>query len=270
MTDVSSAVPAPGRVATDPGRARIWTFYSLVAATVLLFTVPMAPFLVIPVAWPFMAEALGVHQLHDVGVSTMIWVMVAGLLAQLRRPEHQVGGMQQVLLFLIVWVSLTAISRMVDLMSFGPIHLAIGLSFVIAALHPARAEVARIGLRPDPFVAALALIAAGPLLVYAWGQLRLDHSALPLVAHGGHWTAMGTLTASIVVLALLGATRPRGWRVPVWSAGAAALLFGTASAGLPLRPSSVGPLWGVLAAGWGIAFVVVAEMRYRRGWGRAS
>jgi hypothetical protein len=79
-------------------------------------------------------------------------------------------------------------------------------------------------------------------------QLGLDHSALPLAAHGGHWTAMATLAVSIVVLVLLAATRPRGWRVPVWSVAGAALLFGAVSATLPHMPSSIGPIWGALVA----------------------
>lgn len=85
--DTPAAVPAPGRVAVHPGRNRRWAFYTLVGVTVLMFAAPMAPFLVIPVAWPFLGERLGVHQLHDVSVATMLWFMIAGLLAQFRGPS---------------------------------------------------------------------------------------------------------------------------------------------------------------------------------------
>jgi len=74
---------------------------------------------------------------------------------------------------------------------------------------------------------------------------------------------MASLTVVIVLLALLGATRPRGWRVPVWSVGIAALLFGTSSAALPHMASSVGLFWGALAALWAISYVATAEVRYQ-------
>jgi hypothetical protein len=78
------------------------------------------------------------------------------------------------------------------------------------------------------------------------------------------------VAVSIVVLALLSATRPRGWRVPAWSAGGGALLLGISSAALPQMPSSIGPAWGALAAAWGVAFVAVAEVRYRGSPPRAA
>jgi hypothetical protein len=242
-------------------RARRAAFYITLAAAFLLLAAPMAPFLVIPLAWPFLAEQLGVHQVHDIGVAALLWLMVVGLLAQTRGPERQVGAMQQLLIVVLSIVALTAVSRPATLLN--PLLLPFGLAFLGAALHPARAELARITLPIDPVLATLALLAAGPLMVYARGQLRLDHSLLPLAAHGGHWTAMATLVVSLVLLALLGATRPRGWRVPVWSVGGGALLFGISSAALPHMPSSVGPAWGALAAAWGVVFVLVAELRYR-------
>lgn len=261
MTGISEGGRAPERAAPRLSRVRMWTFYTVLLAALLLLAAPMAPFLVIPVAWPFLAEQLGIHHLHDIGVATMLWLMTLGIIVQVRRPERQVGAMQQVLLVILTLTGLTALSRPDTLV--GPLALAFGLVFAGAALHPARADVARVRLRADPFMAALAVLAAGPLLAYARGQLRLDHSGVPIAAHGGHWTAMAALAVSIVVLALLAATRPRGWRVPVWSAGGAAFLFGTASAVLPRLASSMGPTWGALTAAWGVAFVVTAEVRYR-------
>lgn len=264
IVDVSEAAPALQPVLPSMSRARVWAFYIVLGAALLLVAVPMAPFLIIPIAWPFLAEELGVHQLHDVGVATMLWFMVVGLVAQVRGAERRVGAMQQLLLVAVMMVGMTAIGRPATLLSPNPLLLAMALIIACAALHPARAEVARVKLRLDPVLAALALLAAGPLLVFARGQVRLDHSALPIAVHGGHWTAMATVAVLILALSLLGATRPRGWRVPVWSAGGAALLVGTASAALPHMPSSPGPVWGVIAALWGITFVVTAEMRFRR------
>jgi hypothetical protein len=264
MADVIPVAPPLDRVDPRPARARRLAFYVVLTAALLLLAAPMAPFLVIPVAWPFMAEELGAHRFHDIGVATMLWLMIVGLFMQLRNARQQIAAMQQVLLVIVTMLVLTALSRPATLATPDPLLLFFGLAIAVAALHPCRADSARLRLRADPFVAGVALLAAGPVFAYARGQLRLDHSALPLAAHGGHWTAMAILTVALLLLSLLGATRPTGWRVPVWSAGATALLFGIASAALPHMPSSVGPFWGVLAAAWGISYVVTAEVRFRK------
>jgi hypothetical protein len=251
-----------GSAAPEGSRTRHRAFLITLALAVALLAVPQAPFLVIPVAWPFLGEQLGTHQMHDVGVSTLLWLILAGLLAQFRRPEGQVGGMQQTLLIILVFLGATAIARPATLKE--PQALLFTLPFAVALVHPARQEVARLRWRLDASVAALATVAAVPFLLYARQQLSLDSSALPLVAHGGHWTTMATVAAVIPVLALLSAGRPPGWRVPAWSAGAAAVLFGVASFALQHRPSSAGLVWSVLAMGWGVGFVVLSEMRGRR------
>jgi len=263
MTVVFPAAPPLDRVEPRPARARRLAFHVVLTAALLLLAAPMAPFLVIPVAWPFMAEELGAHRFHDIGVATMLWLMIVGLFMQFRRAERQIAAMQQVLLVIVTMLVLTALSRPETLARPDPLLLFFGLAIGVAALHPDRAGIARLRLRADPLVAGVATLAAGPAFVYAWGQLRLDHSALPLAAHGGHWTAMAILTVALVLLSLLGASRPTGWRVPVWSVGATAMLFGISSAALPHMPSSVGRFWGVLAAAWAISYVATAEIRFR-------
>lgn len=262
MTDVSEVALDPGPKIPPHARVRRWAFRIVLAAALLLIGAPMAPFLVIPFAWPFLVEHLGVCLMHDVGVAILLWWMIAGLLAQFRGAGSQVGAMQQLMLVILAMVGLMALTRPATLLS--PMLLFFGLVFVGAVLHPARAELARVRQRADRYVAALALIVAGPLLVYAVGQLRLDGSALTPTMHGGHWTTMATVAVLIVVLALLASTGPRGWRVPAWSAGVAALLFGIASVAQPDVPSSIGPAWGALAAAWAVMFVFVAERRFRR------
>jgi hypothetical protein len=262
MTDVSELALDRGRATPPQARGRRWAFRIVLAAASLLIAAPMAPFLVIPFAWPFLVEELGACLVHDVGVAILLWWIIAGLLAQFSGAGHQVGAMQQVLLVILAMLGLTALIRPGTLLS--PMLLFFGLALAGATLHPARGQLARVRLRADRYIAALALIIAGPLLVYAVGQLRLEGSALTPAAHGGHWTSMATVAALIGILALLAATRPRGWRVPAWSAGAAALLFGITSAVQPLAPSSIGPAWGALIAAWAVTFVVVTEWRFRQ------
>jgi hypothetical protein len=246
----------------DPSRLRYRAFLLALGLAVLLLALPMAPFLVIPVAWPFLGEQLGAHQLHDVGVATLLWLLLAGLLSQFRRTGEQVGGMQQTLLVVLVFLTATSIGRPGTLLQ--PMILAFLAPIPVALLHPARREVARVRWRVDPWVAVPAVAAAVPLLAYARGQLALDASFIPVFAHGGHWTTMAAVAASIPVVGLLAAGRPPGWRVPAWSAGLAAILFGAAFLALQHRPSSVGMGWSGMAVAWGLGFIVLSEVRGRR------
>jgi hypothetical protein len=240
-------------------RARAWGFYGAAAGAALLLAVPMAPFLVIPFAWPVLSEQLGVHQFHDIGVASLLWLMLLGLVAQFRQPRRQVAAMQQTLIVILILLGATAVGRPGTLLS--PLLLPFGLAFAAAILHPVRGEIVQLGRCVDKPVLALSALAAGPVLVYAAQQLRLDSSLLPLVAHGGHWTSMASLVAAILALALLTATKPLGWRVPAWSAGAAMMLFGLASFSLQHQASSVGRGWSLLAVVWGASLIGVNEIR---------
>lgn len=261
MADHPTATVVPADALLDLARARAWGFYAALVCAILLLAGPMAPFLVIPVGWPFLGEQLGVHQFHDIGVATLLWLMLIGLITQFRHARRQVGAMQQTLVIVILMLVATASARPATLLS--PLLLPFGFAFLAAGLHPARGEIARIRWHLDLPAAAASVAAAVPLLAYAAQQLRLDSSALPMVAHGGHWTAMASLAATIAALALLSANRPRGWRIPAWSAGAAATLFGVASFSLQHQASSVAPVWSGLAVAWGIGFILLNEARIR-------
>jgi hypothetical protein len=58
MTDVFPAASPLERVAPRPTRARRLGFHVVLTAALLLLAAPMASFLVIPVAWPFMAARI--------------------------------------------------------------------------------------------------------------------------------------------------------------------------------------------------------------------
>jgi hypothetical protein len=257
MPDVSEDDGVIDRPVSIARRARLLGFYGAAAGAVLLLAVPMAPFLVIPVAWPVLSEQLGIHQFHDIGVASLLWLMLIGLAAQFWKPRRQVAAMQQTLIVVLIMVGATALARPGTLL--GPLLLPFGLAFLAATLHPLRGQIVQVGRRFDAPVFALFAMGAGPLLVYAAHQLRLDSTLIPLAAHGGHWTAMATLAAAILALALLLATRPPGWRIPAWSAGSAAMLFGVASFSLQHQASSVGRGWSLLAVAWGASLIVVSE-----------
>lgn len=250
-----------GSGAVEVSRVRHQLFWATLVAAVLILALPMAPFLVIPVAWPFLAEQTETHQFHDVGVSTLLWLMLVGLVVQFRRARAQIGAMQQTILVIAIFMGATVVARPATILQ--PLLIAFLAPFVVAALHPARLEIARVRWRLDPWLAAVAMVCAAPFLIYAQDQIRLDSSHLPLVAHGGHWTTMATVGIAIPAIAVLSSGRPPGWRVPAWSAGVAAILFGIASFYLQHRPSSVGLIWSGLAVAWGLGFIALSEVRGR-------
>jgi hypothetical protein len=71
------------------------------------------------------------------------------------------------------------------------------------------------------------------------------------------------MAIAVVLTGLLAALQTRGWRIPAWCAGTAAIVFGLASFVFPTYLGSSGRAWGVLALIGGILFVVVAEARAR-------
>ncbi len=83
------------------------------------------------------------------------------------------------------------------------------------------------------------------------------------VVHYGHWSAMGAFNLIVAGLALVAALRPPGWRLPAWSAGLSALLFGAASIANPGDASALNVYWSVLAIAWGIGFIAISEVTRR-------
>ena len=73
---------------------------------------------------------------------------------------------------------------------------------------------------------ALATVAAGPALIYAWRMASAQRRDLPpadAVSNGlHHWTVMTALALLVVLLMLLAAARTSGWRIPALSASIAA------------------------------------------------
>ena len=65
---------------------------------------------------------------------------------------------------------------------------------------------------------------------------------------------------------LVAAFQTRGWRIPAWCAGTAAMVFSLASMVFPTYGGSAGRGWGALALGGGFLFIAVAEGR--AGWQR--
>lgn len=210
----------------------------------------------------FSAAELGVHQLHETLASALFWSLIGGMAFTVVRPTTTIGALRQTLFMLAAFLLLLLASFSEALM--GPLammSILFVLTVVTAALHPARHEVLRLRNGVQPWLLALTAVAAVPLLPYALNQLQIQIGASAGDPHAevGHWMIMSAYGVAVVLYGLLASLRSAGWRVPAWSAGILAILFGAASILLPTQASSVGATWGAAAVVWGALFVAAAE-----------
>lgn len=196
----------------------------------------------------------------DLGYGALVGILITGgILAQLRAPERRIAGLQQATLgslALLISVPLTS-----DTQNVLPGLIILAAVAILTALHPARGEFFRMSTGPDPVLAAIVFVGAVPLITYA---LSIAVQARRLVAPPHHVQRLATMAAmaiAVLLTGLLAALQTRGWRIPAWCAGTAAMVFGLASVVFPTYPGSGGRGWGALALVGGILFVVVAGAR---------
>ncbi|CAN5547073.1 hypothetical protein BH20ACT23_BH20ACT23_22410 [soil metagenome] len=281
--------------AEGTGKARRIAFYVFLVLFSLmhvLFNVMIGALL----GW-FAEEGAISHRVHLIVFGWVFVLSFVGLLAHLRRPETKVAQMYQVLIALGFIVATTIIvDRLVD-----PVVIAfLVLPLLLVFLHPNRGNLLRPSTNMSKTLMALALVATIPLLIDAFVQVRIGLEASRVapqiledidedlsddeferefnaaarratdsaaeaeeVVHYGHWSAMGAFNLILIGLALVAAVRPPGWRLPAWSAGLSAVLFGVASFANPGDASAINGYWSAFAIGWGIGFIVIAEATRR-------
>jgi len=136
---------------------------------------------------------------------------------------------------------------------------------ILLALHPAREQFLRRGAGFSRKLLAITILGAIPLITYA---LDMGAQAQDLVGPPHHVQRLSTMAAmaiAIVLIGLLAAFKTRGWRIPAWGAGTAAIVFGLASMAFPDDPGALGRGWGGLAVAGGVLFIAVAESEGRSG-----
>jgi hypothetical protein len=196
------------------------------------------------------------NQVLDAGWGLVFGVILPlGLLAQLRRPERRIAGLQQTA---VVALALVMAGVAGEAWRYGAVAAGVaGAAAVLVALHPARATFLARGQDMDVVMLALAAVAAVPALGYAWRMASAQRQDLPpadAVSNGlHHWSVMTAFALLVPLLMLLSALHTMGWRIPAISASGAA---GGWAISCLLAPSSAagseGHAWGWAVIGWAV------------------
>lgn len=245
----------------SPGR-RI-AFKAWAAVLVIVFGVGFFGLTSLAIGW-FQAVDGVAGPVTELGYGALVGIIqTMGLLAQLHAPERRIAGIQQAALVIPALLIGSAIAS--DSQNVVPALVSTPAVGILLALHPAREEFLRRGAGFSRKLLAITILGAIPLIAYA---LDMGARAQNLVGPPHHVQRLSTMAAmaiAIVLVGLLAAFKTRGWRIPAWSAGTAAIVFGLASMAFPDDPGAVGRGWGGLAIAGGVLFIAVAESERRSG-----
>lgn len=242
-------------------RFRRIAFNAWAAILVAVFGVVFFGLTSLVIAWFQDVEGVA-GPVTDLGYGVLFGItLTTGLVVQLRGSERKIAGVQQAFLVIPALVIGSAIASDAQNLVVAPILLpAIG---ILLALHPAREEFFRRGAAVSRALLAITVIGAVPLVAYA---LEMGAQAQDLAGPPHHVQRLSTMAAmavAIVLTGLLAALQTRGWRIPAWSAGVAAIMFGLASVVYPDQRGAVGRAWGGVAIAGGVLFIAVAEWEAR-------
>ncbi|HXJ64166.1 MAG TPA: hypothetical protein VNN79_10465 [Actinomycetota bacterium] len=213
----------------------------------------------------------GIHRVHEIGFGVLYGVLLTtACVALIPRPERRPSAFWQIVAVGVASVLGGALSANGGVVILGAIVLA-GAA-VLFALHPARATVVHPGFRPNPVLAAVAVLGSVPLVALGLATAKLQRTGSPADphVHEGHWAIMSAMAFGLVLCGLLAAGRTRGWRVTAWCAGLGLAVYGLASVVFATFPGTDVPYAGSEGVGWGLAaiagglvFVGIAEWQAR-------
>jgi hypothetical protein len=233
-----------------------------------IMAVSAIAFGVVTVGTGIFVEEMEVHAFHNVVVATLLLVISApAALQAARHPDHPLPGLMQIAAIAVAGVATMALAVTLDPYTLPFIVLG-GVLWVLWLRRPERdafpAE------RPGIVLLALVAAAAVPLAIWTSDNARLQRiDDVSEHAELFHWVETSFFAATVLLLGLTAALRPRAFRMSAWSTGIALAIVGAASLALSDHASSLPSPWGAIAVVGGIAFVAAAEWdARRRGTGR--
>jgi hypothetical protein len=205
------------------------------------------------------------HEIHWFAQGVFVWVIVAAIAVQLRRPRAQVGaawvyGAGTVVAFAMILALADLPDEVVPVVAAATVIAA--LAFVA---HPSRWREKFAGVeRSSRASFALVAVATVPLVGYAIGQLDIHASSGPHDEHHefGHWVVMAVYALLVPLFGAVASRKVSGWRFPLWAAGVMVAALGIGSLGIT-AVSQLSTGWALLAIAWGAVFVAVGEREAR-------
>jgi hypothetical protein len=194
-------------------------------------------------------------------------VLVTGGFASQIAHRPPVAGLQQAVLALTALTAAGWLGGRIEPAIGGLVLLLATVPLVV--LHPDRRQLVSPGVGGSRALTAVAAaLAVTPAVVYGWGLLVEARAAgascfLGQCARGDRYAEAAALAFALVLVALLAARQPRGWLLPAWSAGTAAVVFGAASLLWPTETGAVSGGWAMATVAWGGALVVIASVEHR-------
>lgn len=199
-----------------------------------------------------------IHRVHDLGWGALGFVLLTlGFLVQFKNPESKVSPLQQSLAVVIAFLGAMALSA--EFSPAGLIFLAVTL--LIMWLHPARDALTRLSIGQSRVLLGMTVLAALPLIKYAFDQAELERSCVAADAHcdESHYLIMAALSFGWILAGLIASAKNAGWTITAWCVAGAAVVWGLGSVIYPDLEGSLGTMWGALAIAWGVAFALVAR-----------
>ena len=114
---------------------------------------------------------------------------------------------------------------------------------------------------------ALVMLAVAACCAYAWTSARRPVTAQITDDAWGldHWPVQAALPLAVLLISALATGRPSGWRLPTWSAGAAAAWFAVVCWLEPHLVASVSRPWAAITLLWSAAFIAATYLSAREG-----
>ena len=236
---------------------RVWA-----AALVVVFGVGFFGLISLGLGWFESVHGVA-GPVTDLGYGALVGIILTmGVLLQLRAPEGRIAGVQQAALVIPALLIGSALAS--DSQNVVAALILVPTLGILLALHPARREFLRRGAGLSRKLFAITVLGAIPLSAYA---LAMGTEARDLAGPPHHIQRLSTMAAlaiAVMLASLLAALRTQGWRIPAWSAGTAAIVFGLASSVFPDQRGAEGSGWGAVAIAEGVLFIAVAELESRR------